>query len=90
MPPIHSSPTPNPNSLKFTADGETFLDGGMISISSKDQAEDGSLAARLISLSGVTDVFITPQFVTVSKDNAANWATLSPKVEAILEEVLDG
>jgi len=89
MPSIHSSPTPNPNSLKFTADGETFLDRGMVSVSSKDQAEDGSLAARLISVNGVTDVFITPQFVTVSKDNAADWATLSPKVEAILEGELN-
>ncbi len=81
--------TPNPNSLKFTTDDGPFLDGGMAAYSSADEAADNPLAHRLFSVSGVDDVFITPQFVTVSKAPNVNWSSVKPDVEAILSEHLE-
>ncbi len=81
--------TPNPNSLKFTTDNGPFLDGGMAAYSSADEAAEDPLARRLFGVSGVDDVFITPQFVTVSKAPAVDWSSVKPDVETILTEHLE-
>lgn len=81
--------TPNPNSLKFTTDDGSFRDGGMAAYSSSDEADDDPLARRLFSLSGVDDVFITPEFVTVSKVPDVDWGNVKADVEAILSEHLE-
>ncbi len=86
---IRAEPTPNPNSLKFTTDDESFLDEGMAAFSSKEEAEGHALAHRLFSISGVDDVFITPAFVTVSKRDGAEWTQAKPKIEAVLQEHLE-
>jgi len=81
--------TPNPNSLKFTTDDGPFLDGGMAAYSSAEEAADDPLARRLFSVAGVEDVFITPEFVTVSKASGVDWNAVKPDVETILADHLD-
>ena len=81
--------TPNPNSLKFTTDDGSFLQGGVAAYSSAAEAEDHPLAKRLFALSGIEDVFITPEFVTVSKRPQTEWSAVKPDVENILREYLD-
>lgn len=76
-------PTPNPAALKFTLDRastesrtETFREGS-------DPA-DSPLGARIFELGGVTNVFLTANFVSVTKDDAIEWDALMPAVvEAI-------
>ena len=75
--------TPNPNALKFTLDRpstdkrtETFRAGS-------DPAES-PLGARIFALDGVTNVFMTGNFVSVTKEDAVSWDALGPEVvEAI-------
>jgi hypothetical protein len=81
--------TPNPNSLKFTTDDGPFLQGNVAAYSSADEAEDHPLAKRLFTISGIDDVFITPQFVTVSKAPHVDWNAVKPDVEDILAEYLE-
>ena len=76
--------TPNPNSLKFTTADGFFIDDGMAAYSSEAEAEGDPLAERLFAISGVDDVFITPQFVTVSKAPAVDWSSVKPEVETVL------
>jgi hypothetical protein len=83
-----AEPTPNPNSLKFTTDDGPFHDG-MAAYSSAEEAADHPLAHRLFSVSGVDDVFITPQFVTVSKAPDVDWDNVKSDVETILTEHLE-
>ncbi len=85
MPTVRSETTPNPNSLKFTADSGSFVDDGMEAFSSPADAEGHPLGERLFSISGVDDVFITPDFVTVSKLPAADWSELAPTLASTLE-----
>jgi hypothetical protein len=80
--------TPNPNSLKFTTDNGPFRDD-VAAYSSEEEAQSDSLAHRLFSVSGVDDIFITPQFVTVSKVPAVDWSTVKPDVESILADHLE-
>ncbi len=90
MPPLQAEPTPNPNSLKFTTDAAPFLDGGVAAYTSAEEAEEDPLARALFAISGVEDVFVTPQFVTVSKAPDTDWAAVKPAVEALLSDHLEG
>jgi hypothetical protein len=77
--------TPNPNSLKFVAEGRAFLSGGMASFRSAGEAAAHPLGARLFALPGVANVFIVPQFLTVTKEPAADWDALIPEIERVLQ-----
>jgi len=77
--------TPNPNAVKFTLDrpatekrNETFRAGS-------DPA-DSPLGAAIFALDGVTNVFITANFVSVNKEDGADWDDLVPDVTAVIEE----
>ena len=71
--------TPNPNAVKFTLDrpatdrrSETFRAGS-------DPA-DSPLGAKIYALDGVTNVFLTADFVSVTKDAGIDWDELLPEV----------
>lgn len=81
---FQTHPTPNPNSLKFTTDSGPFIEQGMESFASKDEARDHPLGKALFQHDGVINVFILPDFLTVTKDNSVDWDVLFPKVEATL------
>jgi hypothetical protein len=75
--------TPNPNAVKFTLDrpatekrSETFRAGS-------DPA-DSPLGARIFALDGVTNVFLTANFVSVTKDAGIDWDELLP---AVIEQI---
>lgn len=77
-------PTPNPNALKFQLDrpatdkrSETFRAGSA--------PDDSPLGARIFDLGGVTNVFLTADFVSVTKDDATSWDTLLPRVIEAIE-----
>ena len=86
---IQAERTPNPDSLKFTALDGGFFHDDVVAISSKDEADRHPLAQQLFSIAGVADVFITPDFVTVSKDPATEWEDLQADVETTLSDYLD-
>ncbi len=86
---IQAERTPNPNSLKFTStDGGRFNDD-VVALSSKDEASRHALGRCLFALNGVDDVFITPEFVTVSKTPATDWDDLKAEVETALADYLE-
>lgn len=89
MPKIQVSATPNPDSLKLTLSTGRFIETGMESFSTPEEAERHPLGRRLFALAGVSNVFILPQFVTVTKHPAADWDLLVPKIEQAMSSYLD-
>lgn len=89
MPDIQVTPTPNPNSLKFTLEEGVFIGSGMESFNSPVEAESHPLGSRLFSLPGVINIFILPQFLTVTKHPAEDWDTLIPKIETAIKGYLE-
>jgi hypothetical protein len=76
--------TPNPNAVKFSLDrqatdkrSETFRAGS-------DPA-DSPLGAVIFALDGVTNVFLTANFVSVTKEADVDWDELLPAVVAEIE-----
>lgn len=74
--------TPNPNALKFSVGVEV---GGPRSYVRANAADD-PIAERLLTIDGIVSVFMTADFVTVSKSAESDWSTAAPKVQAVLEE----
>jgi len=89
MPAFQTQGTPNPNSIKIVTDGSSFIDEGMESFNSAQEAEGHPLGHRLFALPGIANVFILPQFVTVTKYPATKWDNLLPKVKEVLRSYFE-
>jgi len=87
---IQAERTPNPNSLKFTSTDDGQFSDDVVVISSTDEANRHALGPPLFALDGVDDVFITPEFVTVSKTPSTDWDDLQSEVETTLSDYLQG
>mgnify|MGYP006279364029 CR=1 FL=1 len=81
--------TPNPNSLKFSSTAGSFSGSEIVAMTSAAEADRHPLGERLFAIDGVADVFITPEFVTVSKEADADWAGLRDAVEEALTAYLE-
>ena len=46
---------------------------------------DNEMATELLAIAGVTSVFMTADFVTLSKDAASGWETIAAEASEILE-----
>ncbi len=82
---VRFDPTPNPNAGKFTV-GEPV--GGPATYVAGSQPED-EFVAQILEIDGVTSVFLTADFVTVSKDPSASWDEIMSEAVAILEARFD-
>ncbi len=89
MPDIIIHPTPNPNSLKFTAIGASIIPAGMLAFSSATEANDHDLGRALFGLEGVTNVFAVPQFLTITKAPATDWDGLVEEIKRITSSYLE-
>ena len=84
---IQTQETPNPATLKFLP-GQEILESGTAHFASVGDAARSPLAQRLFSLQGVISVFLSTDFVSVSKADDTDWSMLKPMVLAALMEHL--
>ena len=84
--PVIVSQTPNPNALKFTV-GAHFEEP--IAFAAGTETTD-PVAAPLLAIPDVTSVFMSADFVTISKAPSGSWETIVPQVKQILEDHFDG
>jgi hypothetical protein len=75
------APSPNPNAMKFSV-GKP-VGGPTTHVAASDPAE--AFARDLLAIDGVTSIFMTADFVTISKSSEALWDSIVPKATAILE-----
>ena len=79
--PVQITNTPNPNALKFTVGVDV---GGPRTFAAGTEIDD-PLAAALLGIDGVTSVFMTADFVTLTKTPEASWEEIVPPATAVLE-----
>jgi NFU1 iron-sulfur cluster scaffold homolog, mitochondrial len=85
---IRFQPTPNPNAGKFVA-GRTVVEGrSSRSFYNAEQAAADPVARALFALDGVASIFMVEDFVTVTKQQDADWSELIPRVIDTMEQVL--
>jgi hypothetical protein len=75
-------PTPNPNAIKFTV-GKPV--GGPATFV-RSQPTDNEMASELLALPGVTSVFLTADFVTISKTEESDWSEIISSATDILTD----
>lgn len=78
--PVVAQPTPNPNARKFTV-GKPV--GGPATFTPAN-ADDDPTAADLLAIDGVTSVFMTADFVTVTKTAEVEWTAIEPPATEVL------
>ena len=74
--------TPNPNALKFTV-GEPV--GGPVTFTVAN-AGDSPVAEALLAIPGVVSMFMTADFVTLTKTGDSSWSDIEAAAVAVLEE----
>jgi Scaffold protein Nfu/NifU N terminal len=79
--PVSVAPTPNPNAAKFSVGAAV---GGPATFVVGANPED-PMAAGLLGIAGVTSIFMTADFVTISKAPDTPWESIIPEATAILE-----
>ena len=85
---MHAERTPNPNSIKWVL-ASTLVEGsGSAYFAAPPLEEESPIASALFRVHGVEGVFLGGSFVTVTKNDAAEWTELAPPiVEAIKASV---
>jgi Fe-S cluster biogenesis protein NfuA len=81
---IQTESTPNPATLKFLP-GRPVIEAGTFEARDAAEAERSPLAKALMELPGVTGVFLAPDFISVTK-NDAEWRHLRPAVLGVVTE----
>ncbi|NQV05708.1 NifU N-terminal domain-containing protein [bacterium] len=84
--PVVPSATPNPNALKFTVDAMFDAPKSFAAV----QEVDDPVAAPLLQIAGVTSVFMSADFVTLSKTPDSSWQTIVPEATEILKGAFGG
>lgn len=83
---IHVQQTPNPNSVRVGADSVLFEGPKSTSVKA-GEASEHPLAAALVEIDGVDNIFGMRDFVTVSKEPDADWDNILPQVEEAFRRV---
>jgi hypothetical protein len=79
--PVIIEPTPNPNALKFTVGQDV---GGPTTVVAGQESDDPT-AQALVEVPGVTSVFMTADFVTLTRSPDGDWAAIADAAKEILE-----
>jgi Fe-S cluster biogenesis protein NfuA len=74
---MHAERTPNPDSLKWVLVEPIAPDGTAANFESRPVPGASPLASALFSVDGVRGVFVSANFVTVSKTQAIEWLDIA-------------
>ena len=86
---IYTEMTPNPVTMKFVLN---FLlideEGTSIEFRTKEKAEVSPLAKKIFELPYVNGVFITSNFITVTRDESCEWFEVMPEIKELIKAKL--
>ncbi len=85
---VYAELTPNPNSVKFVAN-RMLLANGTVEYKSKADAQICPLAMQLFDFTGVKSIFITSNFVTITKANDIDWFDITNILREFIKGFLD-
>ena len=81
---IQTQNTPNPNSLKFLP-GEIVSNSGSYEIKNKEESNN-DLVRNILSINGVTGLFLGKDFISVNKEDNVNWEDVKHIVISLINE----
>tara|TARA_B100000787_G_scaffold99237_1_gene73260 strand:- start:76 stop:618 length:543 start_codon:yes stop_codon:yes gene_type:complete len=81
---VQTEVTPNPNSLKFLP-GKTVSNIGSFEVTKKDET-DSELVRNLLSVNGVTGVFLGSDFLSINKLENIDWEDIKHIVISLIND----
>ena len=81
---VQTEVTPNPNSLKFLP-GKKVSNCGSFEVTKKDDT-DSELVKNLLSINGVTGVFLGIDFLSINKKEDITWEDIKHIVISLINE----
>jgi Fe-S cluster biogenesis protein NfuA len=81
---IQTESTPNPNSLKFLP-GKNVSNCGSFEVTKKDDT-DSELVRNLLSINGVTGVFLGADFLSINKKEEVIWEDIKHIVISLIND----
>ena len=81
---VQTEVTPNPNSLKFLP-GKTVSNSGSFEINKKEDT-DSELVRNLLSVNGVTGVFLGVDFLSINKEEDVIWDDIKHIVISLIND----
>jgi NFU1 iron-sulfur cluster scaffold homolog, mitochondrial len=85
---IYTEATPNPATLKFVVN-RPLLPGDFVDLQDISEAAQAPFAAMIFKIEGVRGVFISNNFVTITKDDNTMWQELMMTVKSTLKAYLE-
>ena len=81
---IQTENTPNPNSLKFIP-GKIVSKSGQLEVTKKNQINN-DLLKNLLSINGVTGVFLGKDFLSINKNQNIDWEDIKHIAKSLIGE----
>ena len=81
---VQTEVTPNPNALKFIP-GKAVSNNGSFEITKKEDSNN-ELVRSLLSINGVTGIFLGADFLSVNKADDKNWEEIKHIVISLINE----
>ena len=81
---VQSETTPNPNSLKFLPEKKVSIDGNFEILNKEDS--NNELVRNILSINGVTGIFLSEDFLSVNKKEDINWEDLKHIIISFINE----
>ncbi len=82
---IDIQPTPNVNALKFVVN-RRLTEGRSQTFRTPQEAAASPLAAALLAVPGVVQVFFLNDFITVTRSPSVQWEELADQVETVIRK----
>ena len=82
---IQTEATPNPSTLKFIP-GLVVLENGSLDFRSPEESRVSPLAERLFAVEGVAGVFLSQDFIAITKSDGKEWFLLKPALLGVIME----
>ena len=81
---VQTEVTPNPNSLKFLP-GKMVSNNGSFEVTKKEET-DSELVKNLLSINGVTAVFLGLDFLSINKSENIDWEDIKHIVISLIND----
>ena len=85
---VQTEVTPNPNALKFIP-GKAVSNNGSFEVTKKEDSNN-DLVRSLLSINGVTGIFLGSDFLSVNKEEDKNWEDIKHIVISLINEHYSG
>ncbi len=87
---VYAESTPNPATMRFVSSRMLVNDGRLLEFRTPDEPIGVSpLAEKIFNLPFVTGVFLSSNFVTVTKNNAVTWDLVQLELREYIQEYLN-